>query len=220
MIRQATTSPRQQDDPFETPAFGHTKDGNAALGSSPSASGSGPSGGLEAQEPGHQSGRCLTFEELLGRNTQAGPWMEAFSVVDADLGDLSGKRGKAASRCIAHVPRIATDVIGNILELYNFAGQPGVAEVLRVGPPRSYASLSGLPQSSLPPQSITTSNSSPALTLASNTTPMHRAAEDSSQDFVEPAEDQGDGSIPLAPAPNPLTMSTNSGSSTNADMER
>ncbi|KIO34806.1 hypothetical protein M407DRAFT_90235 [Tulasnella calospora MUT 4182] len=198
---QVTTSPGQQDDPFETPSFGHIKDGNTALGSSPSATASGPSGGLEAQEPGHQSGRCLTFEELLSRNTQVGPWMEAFGVVDADLGDLS-------------------DVIGNILELYNFAGQPGIAEVLRVGPPRSYTSLSGLPQSSLPPQSITTSNSSPALTLASNTTPMHRAAEDSAQDFVEPAEDQGDGSIPLAPAPNPFIISSNGGSSANTDMER
>lgn len=48
---------------------------------------------------------------------------------------------------------------------------------------------------------------------------MHRAAEDSSQDFVEPAEDQGDGSIPPAAAPTYSTANSNDTFSVNMDVE-
>lgn len=132
---EAATGVEKQDDPFEASSFVNIKvpmEGNAELGSSPSVAGSGPSGGPEPQEPGHQSRRCLTFEELMNGHTQAGPWMEAFSIVDADLGDLSGKPGQLCFSMHRSRSRIAIDIIGNILELYNFAGQPGIAEVLRV----------------------------------------------------------------------------------------
>lgn len=134
-LGEAATDVEKQDDPFEASSFAHIKvpmEGNAELGSSPSAAASGPSGGPEPQEPGHQSRRCLTFEELMNGHPQAGPWMEAFSIVDADLGDLSGKPGQLCFSMHRLRSRIAIDIIGNILELYNFAGQPGIAEVLRV----------------------------------------------------------------------------------------
>ncbi|KAG9019487.1 hypothetical protein FRB90_001559 [Tulasnella sp. 427] len=211
------------EEPYGAPPFENITaptDGDANLGTSSSESASRPPPGeRHVQEPGQQPERCLTFEELLNRDSQAGPWMEAFSIVDADLGDLN-------------------DVIGNVLELYNFAAQPGITDVLRVvlislprivfaslivkvqvRPPRTYVSLSGLPQSSLPPQSITTSNSSPALTLASNATPMHRAADDPSQDYMEPAEDQRDGSTHPTHAPNYITTNGDSQSSNNMTIE-
>ncbi|KAG8908501.1 hypothetical protein FRB99_005860 [Tulasnella sp. 403] len=125
----------------------------------------------------------LTLDDLLGGSTVAGPWGSAFNIQKSEFKDLA-------------------DITGNILELYNVPDPQVLTDTMRrVPPPKSYSSLSGLshPSSSIP--SLATSNSSPALTLASNATPMHRAGEDSSQDFGVTLSEAVEGSRSNVPPP-------------------
>ncbi|KAG8890850.1 hypothetical protein FRB98_004895 [Tulasnella sp. 332] len=105
---------------------------------------------------------CIDLDTLLSTPV-AGPWVQAFAIEETELQNL-------------------TDVVGNLLELYhNIENTGGIS---RISLSRKYDSLGGTSQPSPPSRPIATSNSSPALTLTSNATPVHGPQEDSSQDYT------------------------------------
>ncbi|KAG9013879.1 hypothetical protein FRB94_004259 [Tulasnella sp. JGI-2019a] len=124
------------------------------------------SGGNMTDDVPIQTPTVILDMDVLISTLVAGPWIQAFSIEEVDLKDLR-------------------DVVGNLLEFYQAVQNLG--DISRIHLPQKYDSLSGVSQTPLSRQPIATSNSSPALTLTSNTTPMHGLREDSTQEYSSSA---------------------------------